>query len=160
MEVQEPGPPETPVPQSPPPAGPGHAGRKEPTQPPVSGRPRRNTRPPGWTVDYEMAEMSEFRQPSSYMVEDVGVGGMLEDDITGSIESRLRGAGTRDAGPARACAVESSGLDEPGTSVGRATCIGRILIGMKDLCRDNGLDESVTAELVGRLAIDLCDVPI
>ena len=84
----------------------------------------------------------------------------MEDDITGSIESRLRGAGTRDAGPDKACAVESSGLDELDTSVGRATCFGRILIGMKDLCRDNGLDESVTAELVGRLAKDLCDIPI
>ena len=85
---------------------------------------------------------------------------LLDNDIPGLDESRLRGAGTRDAGPARACAVESSGLDEPDTSVGRATCIGRILIGMKDLCRDNGLDESVTAELVGRLAKDLCDFPI
>ena len=81
----------------------------------------------------------------------------MDNDIPGLDESRLRGAGTRDAGPARACAVESSGLDEPGTSVGRATCIGRILIGMKDLCRDNGLDEAVTAEMVGRVAIDLCD---
>ena len=99
------------------------------------------------------------------MLDHVGVGGMLDNDIPGLDESRLRGAGTRDAGPARACAVESSGLDEPGTSVGRATCIGRILIGMKDLCRDNGLDEAVTAELVGQPAIDLCaqigdDIPI
>ena len=31
---------------------------------------------------------------------------------------------------------------------------------MKDLCRDNGLDESVTAEMVGQLAMDLCDFPI
>ena len=90
---------------------------------------------------------------------DVGIL-LLDNDIPGLDESRLRGAGTRDAGPARACAVKSSGLDEPDTSVGRATCIGRILIGMKDLCRDNGLDESVTAEMVGRLAIDLCKLPI
>ena len=85
---------------------------------------------------------------------------MLDNDIPGLDESRLRGAGTRDAGPDKACAVESSGLDELDTSVGRATCFGRILIGMKDLCRDNGLDESVTAELVGRMAIDLCGSPI
>ena len=83
---------------------------------------------------------------------------MLEDDITGSIESRLRGAATPDAGPVGACAVDSSGQDEPGVT--RSTCIGRVLIGMKALCRDNGLDESVTAELVGRLAKDLCDFPI
>ncbi len=83
---------------------------------------------------------------------------LLEDDITGSIESRLRGAGTRDAGPARACAVDSSGQDEPGVT--RSTCIGRVLIGMKDLCRDNGLDERATAELVGRMAEGLYDFPI
>ena len=46
-----------------------------------------------------------------------------------------------------------------------STCIGKLLIGMKELCRDNGLDEAVTAELVGQPAIDLCakigdDIPI
>ena len=157
VEAEEPTRPETPVPQSPPPAEPGHAGGKGPMQPPTSGRPRRNTRPPGWTVDYEMAEVSEFRQPSSSMEEDVGVGGMLDDDIR---HSRLRGAATTDAGPVGACAVDSSGRDEPDTSVARATCIGGVLIRMKDICRDSGLDESVTAELVGRLAQDLCASPI
>ena len=156
MEVEEPGQPETPVPQSPPPARPGNAGGKEPAQSPPNARPSRTRRPPGWTTDYDMGEMSEVRQPSSYMVEDVGVGGMLKDDIPGSVESRLREA-TRDAGPFVTCAVGSSGRDEPGT---RSTCIGRVLIRMKDLCRDNGLDENVTAELVGRLAKDLCDFPI
>ena len=87
------------------------------------------------------------------------MGGMLDDDNT-DVESRLRGAATRDAGPIVTCAVGSSGQIEPGTSVTRFTCIGRVLIGMKDLCRDNGLDESVTAEMVGRLAIDLCKLPI
>ena len=82
---------------------------------------------------------------------------MLEDDIR---HSRLRGAATPDAGPVGACAVDSSGRDEPDTSVARATCIGRVLIGMKDICRDSGLDESVTTELVGRLAKDLCASPI
>ena len=113
---------------------------------------------------------------------------MLDNDIPGLDESRLRGAGTRDAGPARACAVESSGLDEPGTSVGltreaaapsgetfgnlgtglqnpdqsisramASTCIGQLLIGMKELCRDSGLDETVTAEMVGQVARDLSD---
>ena len=85
---------------------------------------------------------------------------LLEDEIPGSVESRLRGAATPDAGPIVTCIDGSSGQDEPGTSVTRSTCIGRVLIGMKDLCRDNGLDESVTAELVGRLATDLCDFPI
>ena len=86
-------------------------------------------------------------------------GGMLEDDIPGAVDSRLREA-TRDAGPIVTCAEGSSGRDEPDTRATTSTCIGRILITMKDLCRDNGLDESVTAELVGRLAKDLCDFPI
>ena len=32
-----------------------------------------------------------------------------------------------------------------------------MLIGMKELCRENGLNEAFTAYLVGRLALDLCD---
>ena len=36
-----------------------------------------------------------------------------------------------------------------------STCIGQLLIGMKELCRDSGVDEIVTAELVGQMAIDL-----
>ena len=152
-EVEEPGQPDTPAPaaQSPPPARPGQAGGEAP-----SGRPSRTKKPPVWSTDYEMSEMSEVRQPSSYMMEDVGVEGMLEDDIPGTIDSRLR-EGTRNTRPPVTCADGSSGRDEPGT---RSTCVGRILIRMKDLCRDNGLDESVTAELVGRLAKDLCDIPI
>ena len=125
MEVEEPGQPETPVPQSPPPARPGNAGGKEPAPAPLHGRPSRTRRPPGWTTDYDMGEMSEIRQPSSYMVEDVGVGGMLEDDIPGPVESRLREA-TRGAGPIVTCAEGSSGRDEPGT---RSTCIGRVRTG-------------------------------
>ena len=82
---------------------------------------------------------------------------VLEDDIPGAVDSRLREAATRDAGPIVTCAGGSSGRGEPGK---RSTCVGRILIGMKDLCRDNGLDERVTAELVGRMAKGLCDFPI
>ena len=79
----------------------------------------------------------------------------MEDDITGSIESRLRGAGTRDAGPARACAVESSGTSDRREAT--ATCNGRVIIRPEEPGRDNGLDEAVTAEMVGQVAIDLCD---
>ena len=46
-----------------------------------------------------------------------------------------------------------------------STCIGWVLTGVTELCRNNGLDEAVTAELVGQTAIDLCakigdDIPI
>ena len=85
---------------------------------------------------------------------------LLEDDIPGTVDSRLREAATRDAGPIVTCAGGSSGRDEPDTRATTSTCIGRILITMKDLCRDNGLNENVTAEMVGRLAIDLCKLPI
>ena len=93
------------------------------------------------------------------MLDHVGVGGMLDNDILGIDESRLRET-TRGAGPIVTCADGSSGQDEPDTRATRSTCIGRVLIRMKDLCRDNGLGESVTAEMVGLLAIDLCELPI
>ena len=34
-------------------------------------------------------------------------------------------------------------------------CVRGVLIGMKELCRENSLNEVFTAYLVGRLAIDL-----
>ena len=103
---------------------------------------------------------------------------MLDNDIPGLDESRLRGAGTRDAGPARAGAVESSreaaapsgesrgnqetGLQNPDQISSRekaSTCVGRILTGVKELRRNSGLGEAATAEPVGRTAIDLSDKP-
>ena len=85
---------------------------------------------------------------------------MLGNDIP---ESRLREAtlGT-DAGQACADAADAaSGLVKPVTS-GRngrkPTRVRSVLIGMKELCRENGLNEAFTAYLVGRLALDLCDV--
>ena len=91
----------------------------------------------------------------------------MDNDIPGIDGTRLREAtlGT-DAG--QACAVVTSGLDQPDTSdrgEEKPTCVGRILIGMKELCRDGGLDEAITAEPVGQPAIDLCakigdDIPI
>ena len=81
---------------------------------------------------------------------------MLDNDIP---ESRFREAtlGT-DAG--QTCADVTSGLDQPDTS-GRdekkPTCVRSVLIGMRELCRKNGLNEVFTAYLVGRLAMDLCD---
>ena len=52
-----------------------------------------------------------------------------------------------------------TGLQNPDQSSSRettSTWVGRILIGVKELGRHNGLDEAATAGLVGRLAIDLC----
>ena len=52
-----------------------------------------------------------------------------------------------------------TGLPNPDQSSSRestSTWVGRILIGVKELGRHSGLDEAATAELVGRLARDLC----
>ena len=81
----------------------------------------------------------------------------MDYDIPGTTqrESRLRGA---DQG--RTCADTSSGLDKPdigGRDEKRPTCVRSLLIGMKELCRDNGLSEAFTVYLVGQLALDLCD---
>ena len=92
---------------------------------------------------------------------------LLDNDIPGIDETRLR-----EARPGTdhivACADVSSGSDEPDTSDRReatATCVGRVIIRPEEPGRDNGLDEAVTAELVGQPAIDLCaqigdDIPI
>ena len=83
----------------------------------------------------------------------------MDNDIPGTAhsESRLREA-TLWSAPSETSATLETGLDNPGTSVSRetrSTCVGRVLIGVKELCQDNGVDEAVTAEVVGRLAIDL-----
>ena len=83
---------------------------------------------------------------------------LLEDDTLDMMVTRLREA-TPWSTPSETRAANGTGLDKPdelGSRETRTTCIGRVLIGMKELCRDNGLDEAVTAELVGQLAIDLC----
>ncbi len=71
---------------------------------------------------------------------------MLEDDNHGAVSSETgRGATT--------------GYDKPDVSASRetrATCIGGVIGGLKDLCRMNGINEIQTASLIGRVAIDLC----
>ena len=112
-DMEEPVQPETPAQQSPPPARPGPTGRDVPVPPAAAGRPTRTRRPPGWTADYKMSEMSEVRRPPSSVVEDVGVGGMLDNDIPDT-ETRLRES-TRGPDPSRACADVSSGRDRLGS---------------------------------------------
>ena len=96
-----------------------------------------------------MTEMSVrevvCRTPSS-IVEDNGVEGMLEDDNLGLVSSET-GAAT------------GTGLDKPDggdSNETRDACIGRVILGLKELCRKNGVNEVLTASLVGRVAIDLC----
>ena len=69
---------------------------------------------------------------------------MLEDDNHGIVSGET-GAAT------------GTGLDKPDDSdETRDTCIGRVILGLKELCRKNGVNEILTASLVGRVAIDLC----
>ena len=93
----------------------------------------------------EMSVWKDVRRMPSSIVEDNGVGGMLEDKNHGVVSGET-GADVR------------TGLDKPDVSETRATCIGRVIISLKELCRKNGLNEALTAYLVGRLALDLCDV--
>ena len=130
-----------------------------PAASPASRRPARERKAPGYLKDYELSEMSvirDIRQPTSYMVEDVGVGGMLDNDIP---ESRLRDA-TSGADAGRACADVTSGREQPEASTGnekKPPRVRDVLLGLRKVCREKGMDEAFTAYLVGRLALDLCD---
>ena len=129
-----------------------------PVAPPASGRPARERKAPAYLRDYELSEMSvDVRRPASYMVEDVGVGGMLDNDIP---ESRLREI-SRGADAGRAGADVTSGTGQPEAGDRREKKLPRvrdILLGLRKTCQENGLNEAFTAFLVGRLALDLCDV--
>ena len=92
---------------------------------------------------------------------------MLDNDIPGTDETRLQEA-TPGVALSETSDQSGTGLqnpDEISSRVTTSTCVGRILIGVKEPCRYSGLDEAVTAELVGQMAIDLCakigdDIPI
>ena len=64
-----------------------------------------------------------------------------------------------DAG--RACADVTSCPGQPdtsGTDEKKPPCVRNVLLGLRKLCRENGLNEVFTAYLVGRLALGLCDM--
>ena len=65
---------------------------------------------------------------------------------------------TREPDSSRACADASSGRDRLSSGEVKTTCVRNVLIGMRDLCRKNGLSEVFTHYMVGRMAMDLCDV--
>ena len=57
--------------------------------------------------------------------------------------------------------VAITGRDRPEAGASNEKKIPRVrdvLLGLRKVCRENGLDEAFTAFLVGRLALDLCDV--
>ena len=83
---------------------------------------------------------------------------LLEDDSSDMMVTRLREA-TPGTNPSETCADVSSGLDKPDTSDNRettATCIGRVIIRLEDFCRTNGINEVLTASLMGQIAMDMC----
>ena len=130
-------------------------GQNEPTVPPAGERPSRTGRPPEQTRAYQMTEMSEIRRPAPSMLDQVGVGGMLEYDNLDKESGLTREAATPSG---ETCGNLGTGYPNPDQSSSRATTstwVGRILIGVKEPRRYSGLDEAVTAELVGQMAIDL-----
>ena len=81
---------------------------------------------------------------------------MLDNDMPGS-ESRLQEAALGVA-LSETSDQSGTGLQNPDGISSRektSTCVGRILIVVKEPRRYSGLDEAVTAELVGQMAIDL-----
>ncbi len=95
------------------------------------------------------------------MLDHVGVGGMLDNDILGIDETRLQEV-TPGVALGETSDQSETGLQNPDEFISRvttSTCIGQLLIVMKELCRDSGLGETVTAEMVGQMAIDLSDKP-
>ena len=81
---------------------------------------------------------------------------LLDNDIP---ESRLRDA-TSGADAGRACADVTSGREQPEASTGnekKPPRVRDVLLGLRKVCREKGMDEAFTAYLVGRLALDLCD---
>ena len=103
-----------------------------------------------------MTEMSEIHRPAPSMLDQVGVGGMLKYDNLEE-ESALTSGAAAPSGESRGNL--ETGLPNPDQSSSReatSTWVGRVLIGVKELGRHSGLDEAATAELVGRLAMDLC----
>ena len=61
----------------------------------------------------------------------------------------------------RACADVTSGREQPEARASTEKKLPRVrdvLLGLRKVCREKGMDEAFTAFLVGRLALDLCDI--
>ena len=103
-----------------------------------------------WHTDYLMeadgAEMSamEFRRPVRENLGTVGVRGMCEDDISGTSDGggiSADGTGTISYGAA------ASHADQ------RAAIGARAIIAVKDALLNNGVEDHVIADILGRLAM-------
>ncbi len=79
---------------------------------------------------------------------------LLDNDIP---ESRLRDISTgADAG--RACADVTGQPEACDRHEKKLPRVRDVLLGLRKTCQENGLNEAFTAFLVGRLALDLCDM--
>ena len=106
------------------------------------GRPTRSRRMPSRYDDYELGEMSvmeSVRRAPSPDWEDDGVGGMTEDD------SPYQQSDTGITGPELPAARTAS----------HATRVGRIILGLKDLLEENGVDTAEAAKIIGRVAMEI-----
>ena len=79
---------------------------------------------------------------------------LLDDDNPETV-SRLRES-TPGAGPIVTCAVASSGLGAIDEREAAATCVGRVMVRLKDFCQMNGINEARAASLMGQIAMDMC----
>ena len=106
---------------------------------------------PSWHTDYVMeangAEMSavEFRRPVTENLGTVGVGGMCEDDISGT----SGGGGISTDGTGTSSYGAASHADQ------RAAIGARVIIAVKDALLNNGVEDHVIADILGRLAMSL-----
>ena len=94
--------------------------------------------------DYELGEMSvmeSVRRAPSPDWEDDGVGGMTEDDSP----NHQSDTGITITGPELPAARTAS----------HATRVGRIILGLKDLLEENGVDNAEAAKIVGRVAMEI-----
>ena len=73
---------------------------------------------------------------------------MLEDDIHGAVYRETGSSVTTGYGVPDVSASREN----------RATCIGAIIGGLKDLCHMNGINEAQAALMIGRVAMDLCQI--
>ena len=111
-----------------------------------SGRPTRTKKLPGKYHDFEMGEARIRRQPSSDD-EDNDVEGMMEDDNHGTDQRPEQSNINADS-------HVSGSVRTPASNVGQSVRLGNIVLGLRDLLVDNGVDIDKAAMIIGRLAMD------
>ena len=120
---------------------------QEPAPPPLDGgRPTRTRKMPSKYQDFEMGEARIRRTPSSDD-EDNDVEGMMEDDNHGTDQRPEQSNIDPDNH------VSGSGRT-PASNETQSVRLGNVVLGLRDLLVDNGVDKDKAAMIIGRLAMD------